>query len=276
MIKMIVSDYDGTLTSLTSKKENGVSVRNIEAIQRFQNNGGKFVIATGRHPSYMEKVLRDALRIDAIVGYSGGLLWVEHEVFMEEFSKKEISALLHFTMSHKDLTSIFLCNAYNDFYYTDHESYAYRRRLKKLNSSQIQDIRSIKECTVSDYLSCKEEDKICRVCLSFEEVDRMDEVYSLFMGCFKNEYQLIQTGPRQFEILKQGINKSSQIKALIKRFNMLEDEVAVVGDSYNDLPMFQDFYYSFCMADTTFNVRHAARFTVQDVAEVVEFTERKG
>ena len=47
MSKIVISDYDGTLDT----SENDIA-KNIEAIQKFRNNGNLFVIATGR--SYLE------------------------------------------------------------------------------------------------------------------------------------------------------------------------------------------------------------------------------
>ena len=72
---LICSDIDGTLTWGTV--ENGVHVSHkptpetCEAIRRFQAEGGKFTVSTGRAPSHLEN-FTEVFRVNApVVGYGG-------------------------------------------------------------------------------------------------------------------------------------------------------------------------------------------------------------
>lgn len=48
---LLCSDVDGTLTNRNQE----ISKRNIEAIKYFEDNGGVFVMATGRFPEYVRQ-----------------------------------------------------------------------------------------------------------------------------------------------------------------------------------------------------------------------------
>lgn len=49
----LFSDIDGTLTN----GEGGISKENLDAIEYFTSNGGRFIISSGRHYDYSEKTL---------------------------------------------------------------------------------------------------------------------------------------------------------------------------------------------------------------------------
>lgn len=275
MIKMIVSDYDGTLTLLDKKEHHQISERNLKAILKFQQKGGLFVIATGRHPSFLQKVLPSSLRPDAIIGFSGNILeWKEYRR-SESYSHEEIKKLLKFTSQYQTEVSLFMCDLSNDFYYTDKQSFAYRRKINSMQKDAgPKDIRLISEKTIKQFITSQQMDSICRVCFSFENTELMSPIKKSFELRNANQYELVQTGPRQYEIMHKGINKASQIAILCQLLHIKKNEVAVIGDSYNDLAMFENYEYSFCIEKTEFSVLEAASYTAVDVAEVVEFAEK--
>lgn len=70
MSKIIFSDYDGTLDT----SENDIA-KNIEAIQKFRNNGNLFVVATGR--SYLDlkrKLNLYPIPFDYLIVNHGGVI----------------------------------------------------------------------------------------------------------------------------------------------------------------------------------------------------------
>lgn len=76
---LICSDIDGTLT--WSSVENGVHISHkptpetCEAIRRFQAEGGKFTVSTGRAPSHLRN-FDDVFRVNApVVGYGGTVVY---------------------------------------------------------------------------------------------------------------------------------------------------------------------------------------------------------
>lgn len=74
------------------------------------------------------------------------------------------------------------------------------------------------------------------------------------------------------EMMKKGINKANALKTYIDMLKFNESEVAVIGDSGNDIPMFQEFYEnSFVMSHAPETVRKEAKTVIEMVADVEDY-----
>lgn len=68
---LLCSDLDGTLTN--SSKE--ISARNIEAIKYFEDNGGVFVMATGRYPEYVRNFQELLNSCPLVIALNGTMIY---------------------------------------------------------------------------------------------------------------------------------------------------------------------------------------------------------
>jgi 3-deoxy-D-manno-octulosonate 8-phosphate phosphatase (KDO 8-P phosphatase) len=67
--------------------------------------------------------------------------------------------------------------------------------------------------------------------------------------------------------LCQGVmNKLEQTKKLLKELKLNWDNVAYMGDDWNDIPVMQTAAFSVCPADAMPEIKHLADFTTQRIA----------
>jgi len=82
------------------------------------------------------------------------------------------------------------------------------------------------------------------------------------------------SSPNCFDIVPLNTSKGAGLKILMDQYNIREEEVACVGDSYNDLSLFQITPHSFAMKHSEKKVRDSANYTVESVREVAQYILR--
>ena len=80
---------------------------------------------------------------------------------------------------------------------------------------------------------------------------------------------VIETSARTLMMVSAGVDKARGILEACGELGLRREEVAVIGDDRNDLPCFQTFPYSFCMAGAEREIRKQARWTVESAAEAL-------
>ncbi len=71
------------------------------------------------------------------------------------------------------------------------------------------------------------------------------------------------------DVMPPNISKGSAISVLLKEFQLQPEEVACIGDSYNDIPMFALTPHSFAMAQADDAVKEHAHYVVNTVKDAV-------
>jgi hypothetical protein len=74
-------------------------------------------------------------------------------------------------------------------------------------------------------------------------------------------YELVISDERKLEITKKGISKGNALDALLEKLGLSNEEVAVFGDSENDISMLAGRPYSFAMDNALPNAKSAAKYT---------------
>ncbi len=73
------------------------------------------------------------------------------------------------------------------------------------------------------------------------------------------------------EFMKKNVNKANALKNLLNMLELKESETAVVGDSGNDIPLFEAFDNSFCMAQAQDVVKSKAKNIIKGVYEIEKY-----
>jgi hydroxymethylpyrimidine pyrophosphatase-like HAD family hydrolase len=71
--------------------------------------------------------------------------------------------------------------------------------------------------------------------------------------------------------MEKGTNKAHALKELLKVKGMQENEVAVVGDSGNDIPLFENFENSFVMKQAPEEVKMKAKVTLKSFDDLENY-----
>ena len=82
--------------------------------------------------------------------------------------------------------------------------------------------------------------------------------YPKLLEKYGNVFEMYQSH-ESIELMNKGVNKATSLLKYIDRINLDINEVAVVGDSGNDVPLFQVFPNSFVMEQAHDDVKSHAK-----------------
>lgn len=223
MIKLFVTDIDGTLLSIGSGV---VPAKNIEAVQEMSRAGVRVVIATGR-------MYRAALPIAAqlkvpvpIICYNGALIKsssgeVLHTQYMD--AAKVLALINFFEERGRHIQS-----------YVDDVLYV----AEKNNYVQLYEKSQKVSSTVVgwDGLRGRVEGvtKLLGISDDGDELaDSMDSIRKLH----GDKVEVTRSHPMFAEFMAKGVTKAGAIKILADKLGIANDEILAIGDSDNDLQM---------------------------------------
>lgn len=91
---------------------------------------------------------------------------------------------------------------------------------------------------------------------------------------FKGTVSTFISAEQCLDVMPPNISKGAAISVLLKEFHIEPNEVACIGDSYNDIPMFALTPHSFAMADADDEVKQHATHIVPSVKDAIEYVLR--
>ena len=223
---VLVSDMDGTL--LNSKKE--ISKENLEAIDYFRKEGGKFTVATGRMVPAVEAYLKDmVLDLPAIIhngakiyDYNNKKVIVEHPI--EEDRKKLI---IDIKRDYPKLGIEIFCDEIVYIYNKCELTKRYEQHKYNVVYNMPEEIWNKNWVKI---LIVGEE----------EELDVLEKNYRNY-----DNGNAFRSGAKFFDIVAKGITKGQALQELIKEYNLDKDKVIAVGDNMNDIEMLSVAKYGF-------------------------------
>ena len=248
-MKCAVSDFDRTLYV------NGeISVRNREAVKKWQQAGNWFVIATGRNLSSLEEKLREpeagGIRPDALILNNGAVIL---DGAGREMYKKTL-----------DLQTALEVLRYFDC--QDEAGSGISLKDRKLNVVREKGMKTTQktgdgEITLSE---AEELEEILQIHHrrpdSPEEIDRMcAEINGRFplAAAYSNVWNA--------DVVAEGVGKAEAVRLLEKMTGPFE-EVLVIGDSANDLAMIRE-YSGASVPGSVPEVAEASAQEAEDVAD---------
>lgn len=251
MIKMVVSDMDGTLLN----SEHEISEENIKAIKKLREQGIRFCIATGRSQELVKEYV-DVLEMnDPFILCNGGV--ISHPNHKEKlldivFDPKDV----------KEITEYCLKNDVNCMLYTsdtifytkkDNDRVEYfRNRNKKLNPSEQSNFvfnDNINELVLFDI------NKILMVQRDPIEFQKLETEIS------KYEHLTVMSSQVGFlDINPYPASKGYAVSVLAQHFGYSMNEVACIGDQFNDISMIEDSKIGVAMGNAVDSVKSVSQF----------------
>ena len=278
MIKAIATDLDGTLF-YPKRRFRLISSANKQFIRNASADGKEIILVTGRNLFVPGKVKRKfALKRDiSVVACNGAKVIHNSEVIYESpFDKEKVAKLYEKLCSYKEVKTIMLFTSEHRMNVDSIGLNAFMRAVGVIGMSLqgayfepfiIGHKNALK--TIAD-----PNVKIYKVMpwfgLGKKGVLTARKVYDQFMKDFGDEYEIWFSGSA-IEIMEKGTNKSYALKELLKICNIKEDEVAVVGDSGNDIPLFENFEHSFVMAQAPEEVKQKAKVRLKSFDDLANY-----
>ena len=217
--KLVVCDMDGTLLTSSHK----ISDHTANIIKQIENNGVKFIIATGR-PYLDARYYRDSLKLKSYLITSNGARAHDEDnnpIVVENIPKEYVKRLLAYNVGKDIHRNIYLNDDWIIEYEIDglvefHKESGYGFNIDDLNKYENEEVAKV-------FFLGKNED------IENLEKDMEKE--------FKNDLSITVSSPFCLEFMKKGVNKAETLKKVLKLLNIKPEEVIAFGDSMNDYEM---------------------------------------
>lgn len=268
MIKLIVSDIDGTLTN----HQGIISKENIEAIRYANNKGITFAIASGRAYDDILPIFKEYPDIKFEVIAANGAQYYNQKgdvlanCFLDVTTCKEICKL--FTKHHLNYMIYTTKGVYTGGKVEDVRT-AFVKRKRAVDGGEFE---TIYQHFYSHYLPFRTMQSIDLETFLVEGVDilkveAIDEGVALInkVRPFVSQYQgiaYLSSFPNNIEVTNQKAQKGLILKEVIKKLEITQEEVLVIGDGANDITLFTNFTNSVAVENAVDSIKELAKYHV--------------
>lgn len=246
MIKLIVSDLDGTL--LNNEKH---LPRDFETLlKKLSSHNIKFIAASGR-PIYTlkENFSKYNDRI-LFIGDNGGVVEVSSSSRVVNLIDKALvlDVIKKFREIHNPNLHIVLCTPDCAYVETSDEGTNKEIDIYYINKEVVENVEAYA-------------DKVVKI--TFYEKENIETITAKhFKPYFDDTLHLAIAGSVWLDIMAKGTNKGIALKELQEKLCILPQETMVFGDYFNDIEMFEHASYSYAMQDAPDAVKAAAKFVI--------------
>ncbi len=219
-IKVVVFDVDGTLYDLVRHE---IPASAIQAIQKMKENGVLFVIATGRTHYGLGKALND-LQPDYILAMNGSALADKdhHLIHSHCFTKEEVDRIL--TFAHQNDAGLIWKFAHHMYIYQHPE------KIDWLEGQMNSDIGK------EPFIDCPSQDhhlqELPIACCVHADPQAVAKAFG-----HDSDISFLPYSEDGYDVVKKGLNKSVGLLDLVDYLHLDLNQVACIGDNYNDLEM---------------------------------------
>ena len=269
MIRLFAGDLDGTLLNNDSKLDK----ETIKAIKTFQEQGGIFMIATGRNSWELSDVT-DHIP-DVICNCVNGAQLCDgqgREIISHPVDERDIRNFEKLAEENQYIVLYHgeenrFCNLSEEELRKKCVNYlVWTENLSVANANEFFDLvfnmdgRTVYSAGLSQILSSR--------ILKLEVLFISKEQYQTEKMIFRKEFPGLSLACSTFfnnvEITAPDAEKGKLIKEYCRIMDIEEDEVAVIGDSGNDIGMLHGFKNSYAMGNADREVKHAAKHVTED------------
>lgn len=272
MIKLVVSDMDGTLLN----KRAEISKGNREAIRRLHEKGIGFAIASGRDYEGVYSIIHQYdLHCEAILG--NGAQYVDEQgnlVMSCYMNKSVVEDVVNIFVKENIPVMIFTTKGFYTPYTPDYVRNAFIergiRRFHSLREDYDQNGRYASvPCNhlihIDDFESFLNQD-IDIIKVEAFSLDASQIQDTKIQNALKSisTISYLSSFDDNVEVTDQNAQKGLILEKVIHKKGIQKDEVAVLGDGMNDLSMFECFKYGFAPANGEQVIKDLAYQVVDD------------
>lgn len=276
MIKMIVTDLDGTL--LNSKKEISTYTKNV--LIEAQKRGVRLVLATGRNykslkPLY-EQLEMDRFNQGAIIGVNGQEIYFfdEDRYFKgRKLTPQECEKLLK--MGHRYLFEVMVMNDDEVLDCLSPVLFALKKIVYKVIHKKVTEnfegqMRGHRFIDVKTKIQ-ESANKVGLLQIPLY----VDLLLPLLHRHLDKEFEVLAVSKGWIEIMPKGVNKGAGLKEIMDHYHIKNEEVLVFGDGENDLTMLEGMVNSYAPDNALKSVKKSVRYICENhdldgIAKIIE------
>ena len=264
MIKLVLSDLDGTLID----RFGNIKPKDIESVVKLHENHIVFGIVTGRDIGFCRHLLEKYdIYADCIICNNGGSMWVHDKKLLEyHMEADEVIDVMEKLRPFIGKCHPFICDE-NRIFYLMKNAYPTNKDWKDIRET----LYYLGLLSEDDLITHLQETKAPVVKISMYTIDIPTTQYLLpILKEMFPEYEVYPTADDYIELTKRGIHKGKTLHSLMDVLNLSQDEVCVVGDGHNDIPMLGCVDLSCVMNTADDEVKAHGKRVVESVSEVCD------
>ena len=278
MIRTIATDLDGTLF-YPKRMFRLISTANRQFVRNASEAGKDVILVTGRNlfvPGKVKKLF--ALKRDvAVVSCNGARVIYNNEVVSERpIEPTKAVKLYQDLISHKEVKTIMIFSNSYHMYVDANGLNPFMRVIgligMSLQGAYYEPYKCGSKKTLNHLLDPST--KVYKIMpwfgLGKKGVDTARKIFDEFKEKYGDEFELWFSGSA-IEIMEKGTNKAHALKELLKIQGIKEENVAVVGDSGNDIPLFENFENSFVMGQAPDEVKAKAKVVLKSFDDLANY-----
>lgn len=257
-MKILASDLDGTLV----QHRNEILDIDLEGLKQLKDRGHKFVICTGRTYNGVEGLIsKYNIDYDYLVLCNGGFIVDKnHEVILDEWIDEEHVSRIVDELSNNSNIVIFLDDSKQTL-------------VLKNNNMSEERFNNILEGFIQD-IEVKDKSEFIRRCktMCIFYVDNDIEAAEDIKKDINNRYgDSVEVFRNQcfIDIVPIGCSKGEGLLKVIEREGLSQDNLYVVGDSFNDISMFEVTKNSYTFNNVEDGVKELANNIIDNVCDVI-------
>ena len=250
-MRLLASDFDNTLWFKDHMKENDV-----KAIQEFQEKGNLFGICSGR---CLEGIVRPSLpyhlEYDFYILLSGALILNKDKevIFEKTIPMSLVKDIFAFT-NQKDMSIVYHDTMYKIYLSNIHDNHGiYIHSLDELQADEVS--------AISFHFQSGEIEQARIMCES------INQQFGDVIEAYQNNQHI--------DLAAKGCSKGNGIKMIQDYFQLSLNDIYGIGDSWNDLPMFDAIKNGYTFTYAPEVVKQHAKSVVSSLAECIQDIETK-
>lgn len=246
MIKLIVSDLDGTLVN--DKKEFSPDFCSI--LKELKKKNIKFTIASGRSQYTLEKVFSPLDKDIYYISDNGGYISGDNiEEVILPLSHKEAQETVKECLK-IEKAQVIMCTKDKAYFVRTDEQYLDIISYYYINYEKIEDYTQIDE-------------QILKVAV-FDPLGSSKNSYPKLKDKLDKNLIGVVSSVEWLDVMNKNLNKGLALKNLQKHLGITKEETMVFGDFNNDIEMLKEAKFSFAMKNSTDKVKEVANYIAPD------------
>ncbi|KIL38742.1 hypothetical protein SD70_24345 [Gordoniibacillus kamchatkensis] len=261
MIKLIVSDLDGTLLD----HEKNVQPRERDLLHRAAEQGIALCLASGRLYEEMAHVARMIGLEPYIISINGAYVYGAGERLLYQAAFEQLLAGEVLAAARGFDVGVLACTGNTNLAPEENDIVRHVNR------------RLLKPMTVRPDLAEAIRDDHVRLCKFsfFGDMPELKRLQAHVESTLGGRVTTYVTDVDCMDVMPLGVTKGAGLAMLLRELGLRGDEALCIGDSFNDISMFEVTPHSFAMAGSDPLVRQAAAHEAARVADAVEWALRQ-
>ena len=260
MIKLFVTDLDGTLLG----KGNNINPKDIDAIHSLALHDIDFAVATGRLDREIIDILTSMDKKGHRVSQNGSFVHDQDgNCLYQQTFPIDLSKRLHDAILNK--TSDYFISTSDEIHVPKKNTVV--KLLEKVLYFPVTETPALAKTLDNSVQAAKYS--------IYGKTENIVALQAEIQQQFDAEIESYLSDSRIVEIVPKGVSKANGLAMLLKKLKIKNDEIAVIGDSFNDIPMLEMTPHSYVMSRAHNDVKQKANKVVDHVHQAITDLKEK-